>query len=134
MRSRARVLALRRRPDPMPWLVLWLLLGLLGAAVASTARAQQQVPPRVPGQSQALPPPATSAPTLPPGSGNDPATPAPMPQVRPDTPGGSTRNGVAVPRPNQDPGIVAPTPSAPSDMPVIRPPGSPGGNPTVIPR
>ena len=84
----------------------------------------------------AVPPPATAAPTLPPGSGSDSAAPAPQPNSRPnsaDTPGGSTRNGVAVP-PNQDPGIVAPTPQAGSGMPVIRPPGAPGTDTTVVPK
>ncbi len=41
-------------------------------------------------------------------------------------------NGVICP-PNVDPGIKAPTPNA-GKMPVIPPPGSPGGNPNVQPK
>jgi hypothetical protein len=41
-------------------------------------------------------------------------------------------NGVICP-PNVDPGIKAPTPNA-GKMPVIPPPGSPGGDPTVQPK
>ncbi len=41
-------------------------------------------------------------------------------------------NGVICP-PNVDPDIKAPTPNA-GKMPVIPPPGSPGGNPNVQPR
>lgn len=41
-------------------------------------------------------------------------------------------NGVICP-PNVDPGIKAPTPSA-GKMPVIPPPGSPGGDPSVQPK
>jgi hypothetical protein len=41
-------------------------------------------------------------------------------------------NGVICP-PNVDPAIKAPTPNA-GKMPVIPPPGSPGGNPNVQPR
>jgi hypothetical protein len=41
-------------------------------------------------------------------------------------------NGVICP-PDVDPGIKAPTPSA-GKMPVIPPPGSPGGDPSVQPK
>ena len=41
-------------------------------------------------------------------------------------------NGVICP-PNVDPGIKAPTPQA-GKMPVIPPPGSPGGDPSVQPK
>jgi hypothetical protein len=41
-------------------------------------------------------------------------------------------NGVICP-PNVDPGIKAPTPNA-GKMPVIPPPGSPGGDPNVQPK
>jgi len=41
-------------------------------------------------------------------------------------------NGVIYP-PNVDPAIEAPTPNA-GKMPVIPPPGSPGGDPTVQPK
>lgn len=41
-------------------------------------------------------------------------------------------NGVICP-PNVDPGMKAPTPNA-GKMPVIPPPGGPGGNPNVQPK
>ncbi len=41
-------------------------------------------------------------------------------------------NGVICP-PNVDPGMKAPAPDA-GKMPVIPPPGSPGGNPNVAPK
>jgi hypothetical protein len=44
----------------------------------------------------------------------------------------SQTNGVICP-PNVDPNIKAPTPDT-GNMPVIPPPGSPGGNPTVQPK
>lgn len=42
-------------------------------------------------------------------------------------------NGVLCPPPEVDPSIKAPTPDA-GKMPVIPPPGSPGGDPTVQPK
>ena len=43
--------------------------------------------------------------------------------------------GVIRPRENVDPGITAPAPVPdPGTTPVIRPPGSPGGNQSVVPK
>ena len=42
-------------------------------------------------------------------------------------------NGVICPPPHVDPDIKAPTPEG-GTMPVIPPPGSPGGNPQVQPK
>jgi hypothetical protein len=75
-----------------------------------------------------------------PGAGSDLKTPdTPTPQS-PDATTGSGNlsdklarsNGVLCP-PNVDPGIKAPTPET-GKMPVIPPPGSPGGNPDVHPK
>ena len=52
-----------------------------------------------------------------------------------DTPGGAARNGViAPPATGADPGINRGAPAGTLGTPVIPPPGSPGGNPTVIPK
>ena len=117
-------------PGPPQAVLTWIapVAALLAALLAAGA---------VRAQGTAIPPPSTTAPTLPPGSGSDSAGPVPAPNSRPsapDTPGGTARNGVAVPRANPDPGIVAPTPPTPSGMPVIRPPGTPGGDAGVVPK
>ena len=43
-------------------------------------------------------------------------------------------DGVLCPPPTQDPDIRAPAPNLNSNMPVIPPPGSPGGDPSVRPK
>ncbi len=43
-------------------------------------------------------------------------------------------NGAIKPRDNVDPGMTAKPPSTGGRMPVIPPPGSPGGDPTVHPK
>ena len=43
-------------------------------------------------------------------------------------------DGVLCPPPNVDPEMKLPTPETGSDMPVIPPPGSPGGDPSVRPK
>ena len=43
-------------------------------------------------------------------------------------------DGVLCPPPGHDPDIRAPAPNTNSDMPVIPPPGSPGGDPAVRPK
>ncbi len=63
-----------------------------------------------------------------------PVAPLP-PGMVPDTPGGTTTNGVARPRGWVDPGMVKGAPSSQKfPMPVIPPPGGPGGNPAVKPK
>jgi hypothetical protein len=65
-----------------------------------------------------------------------PTTPSPPPEIvapRDDTAGTAT-GGVLHP-PNVDPGInIKPPADAPQSMPVVPPPGSPGGNPNVVPK
>jgi hypothetical protein len=71
--------------------------------------------------------------------------PASPPVVRDDAPTGTSlskeldrSNGVITPSPstaNTDPGIVKPAPSTGArSMPVIPPPGTPGGDPNVQPK
>ena len=119
-RARARVIAqARRRPDPLPWLPWLLLLSLLiaGSALAQTSAS--------PGAGLPLAPPTQPLPGQ---------LTAPSGQAAPDTPGGSTRNGVATPAPNPDPGINKGAPVPATSKSVIAPPGTPGGNPNVVPK
>jgi hypothetical protein len=47
---------------------------------------------------------------------------------------GEAHGGVVHP-PNVDPGInIKPPADAPQSMPIVPPPGSPGGNPNVVPK
>ena len=118
-RPRARALALTRdRNEAMRR--AWPLLAALASA-ASIAAAHGQTT-TVPNKDETGPQTAVPAP-LPPGSGAD-------------TPGGSARNGIIRPPPvSGDPGINRGAPGAGAgSMPVIRPPGTPGGNQEVIPK
>lgn len=117
-RERVRVIARRRRRDPGPWLP-WVLLALGLAACAGLEAAQAQ--------DTGLPklPPGSTAPATPPGGGSLPpagAIPGQQPSViHPPT---STDSKMTKPPPN---------PKA-YPMPVIPPPGTPGGNPQVVPK
>jgi hypothetical protein len=100
----------------------YLLAGLLLAAgLVPGAVAQERNPP----QSQPTPPPSpggSSGPNS--GSGQSPRSP------------GEELNhsgGVLQPPPTPDAGVVSP-PSEGSSMPVIPPPGTPGGNPQLKPK
>jgi hypothetical protein len=98
----------------------WPLLAALAIA-ASIAAAHGQTT-TVPNKNEIGPQTAVPAP-LPPGSGAD-------------TPGGSAKNGIIRPPPvSGDPGINRGAPGAGAgSMPVIRPPGTLGGNQEVIPK
>ena len=122
MRPRARTLVLRQQQAPQHWLG-WTALAALSLAVSITAAH---------GQAAATPP----APS-PDASGPQTAVPAPLPPGSgADTPGGSARKGVIVPPPvSHDPGINRGTPPTGTfPMPVIRPPGTAGGNQQVVPK
>lgn len=70
-------------------------------------------------------------------SGPQSATPAPLPPgTRADTPGGSARDGViAPPAVAGDSDIIKGAPGARAlGTPVIPPPGTPGGDPKVVPK
>jgi hypothetical protein len=122
MRARARVIALRRQREPspwLPWLVLAALLMAAGTACAQPTQAQSATPQRSPQQSPSAGQPAP----LPPPAG-----------AKPDTPGGSSSNGVVRPPPTVGNGVHVP-PSMPTQQSgVIAPPGTPGGNPNVVPK
>jgi hypothetical protein len=91
-RSRARVITLRRRRDPGPWLAWLVLLAALTASIVA-ADAQGGIP--------AL---------LPPGAGGTqqfaPITPPPA--EHPDVPTGAARDWTEAPRPVPDLGIGTP--------------------------
>lgn len=107
-RARAIAVDLRRQPEPSPWLPWVILAFLLLASV--TAQGQTRT--------EKVPQPSAPVPT------------APVPSGR-----GGVSGGVLTPTAPVDPGIHAPAP-APNmfPMPVVKPPGTPGGNQTVIPR
>ncbi len=109
------------------------LFGLLACAALSSAAVAQNPQPAPPGQ--------THTPVAPPSSSQPPPE-----QIAPGssmTPSSGTANlserlakdqGTVKP-PVVDPGIQAPMPSrGQSTMPVIPPPGTPGGNPNVVPK
>ena len=133
------------RPEARSWLAGTGLAAalLVGSVVAAQGQTPPPPTPSVPPGAQGMPPaeitpshpangrPAPGAPGTNAQSGPQTETPAPLPPgARPDTPGGMTSNGVARPRESVDPGISKGTP-APGNftMPVIPPPGTPGGNP-----
>lgn len=116
-----------------PWGVLAVGLAI---ATLSAARAQPVVPDVVQPQTAPVVPevvqPQTGNAVTPPSAGGGPAT-----QPRSENP------LVQGPRPVPDNGVIAPPvqgvgpvlrPPATSDMPVIPPPGSPGGNRAVVPK
>ena len=134
--GRARVAA-KRRPDPAPW---WMWAALAGGLLA-TAPAWAQAP-TVPEQVQPR--------AVPPGTGGDRG--ATVPGGDPgrgasppgnDTPGlapgegapgsGVPNSGVVRPPVLGAPGAVI-RPPATGTMPVIPPPGTPGGDRTVVPK
>jgi hypothetical protein len=110
---------------------------MLGVLMAGCSAASAQAPPT---------PITPRAPTAPPASDNNCATAPASPRggILPE--GGTTgqrarplsdqlakSDGVLCPPTGVDPEIRAPTPDTGS-MPVIPPPGSPGGDPSVRPR
>ncbi len=109
------------------------LLALLGCmALSSAANAQNP---------QVAPPQETHPQVAPPGSSQPPpeqvAPPARIPGAQNEqnlSDKLSRQQGTLHP-PAVDPGIHVPAPSqAQGTMPVIPPPGSPGGNPNVVPK
>lgn len=151
MHARTRALALRQRQlahrGALPWIGWATLASLAVAGAITAAHAQSSItPPDAPPAAQ----PSTPA-EIQPGhpadgrsgivapstgtSGPQTVAPAPLPPgTAADTPGGSARGGVIPPPPAA--GDAAINKGAPSTgpMPVIPPPGSPGGNPRVVPR
>ena len=110
-RARAIAIALRRRPEPSPWL-LWVMLALL-LLFAIAARAQMT------GGTAGTQPPVANA-------------PVPTKPLQTDP---TQMQGVLVPTEPVDPDIrAAAPPAAAFPMPVVKPPGTPGGNLAVIPK
>ncbi len=141
-------ISFHRRPYVRSWVAR---TGLATALlVGSVALGHSQAPPipTMPPDTQSTPPaeimpshpadgrPAPGVPGTDVQRGPQTETPAPLPPgVRPDTPGGTTSNGVARPPEPADPGINKGTPApALFPMPVIPPPGAPGSNSTVVPK
>ncbi len=109
----------------------WFLCCLLWAA-ATAASAQAPPAPATPPQATAPPPSpntADCAPTTPNGSG---VTVGQSNEALGDRLAKS--NGVLCPPSGVDPQMRAPTPDNSGKMPVIPPPGSPGGDPNVRPK
>jgi hypothetical protein len=118
-----------------------LYFGLMASTIglmASTGMAAAQAPPT----------PATQpAQAIPPATASNCAPIKPVPPRGTIVPEGTTTgqadeplsdklaksDGVLCPLPDVDPEIRAPTPNA-GNMPVIPPPGSPGGNPNLRPK
>jgi hypothetical protein len=111
----------------------------LSALLALTGTALAQAPP-----TPATPPAKTATPAPPPTAGNGNTACAPHDTVAPKgTTTGRSReplgdklaksDGVLCPPSGVDPEIRAPTPEG-GNTPVIPPPGSPGGDPTVRPK
>ena len=123
---------------PMQRQALLLILATLMASSAATAQA-----PPTPAT-----PPAQTAPPAPPRNATGCAPTQSMPQQGTIAPQGTTTtdpqaeplsdklarsDGVLCPPTGVDPEIRAPTPET-GNMPVIPPPGSPGGDPTIRPK
>jgi hypothetical protein len=111
----------RRRPDPAPWWV-WAAMaaGLLAAAPAwaQAPVVPEQVQPRA----------------VPPGAGGNSGGTAPGLAPGEGAPGsGVPEGGVVTPPPLGSTGAVI-RPPAVGTMPVIPPPGSPGGDRSVVPK
>jgi len=125
-----RFLPMRMKPQFFLSCVLMAASGVAGA----------QAPP-----APATPPPQTAPPAV--ARASDCAPTQPVPQRGTVAPEGTTTgqrseplgdklarsDGVLCPPPGVDPEIRAPTPDA-GNTPVIPPPGSPGGDPTVRPK
>ncbi len=102
-------------------------------AATSPAWAQAAVSPTTPAEIQpGHPPPASTGSTGAPQT----AIPTPLPPgAGADTPGGAARNGVITPPATAaDPAINRGVPSPTVGTPIIPPPGSPGGNPAIVPK
>jgi len=129
------------RTGGFPSMLMKHLLLLFGVMVSASSAAVAQTPP-----TPATPPAQTAPPA--PIRTSDCAPTKPMPQQGTVSPEGSTigqrteplgdklarSDGVLCPPTGVDPEIRAPTPDTGSNMPVIPPPGSPGGDPNVRPK
>ena len=128
-----------RRCGPFSRMRMKYAVYLVGMLTAASGTASAQAPP-----SPATPPAQTAPPA--PGRTTDCAPTRPLPPRGTIAPEGGTSpqaealgdklaksDGVLCPPPGVDPAIRAPTPDT-GNMPVIPPPGSPGGDPNVRPK
>ena len=113
------------------------LSALLSALFALTGVAVAQAPP-----TPATPPARTATPAPPPNTANTNCAPHDTAAPKGETTGQSKEplgdklaksDGVLCPPSGVDPEIRAPTPEG-SNTPVIPPPGSPGGDPSIRPK
>jgi hypothetical protein len=110
---------------------------VLACILATTSGAAVAQAPPAP----ATPPPQTAPPAPPPTTNCTPTKTTPNGNVAPEETTGQAplgdklarSDGVLCPPSGVDPEIRAPTPDT-GKMPVIPPPGSPGGDPTVRPK
>jgi hypothetical protein len=120
MMSYARRLAVPGQSHRLPWLA-WLLLPFLALGIAMLNGAQGATTTQSPGnQNQATP-----------DRGNG------LTRPQRQLPGNASRStpGVLRPRTNPDPGMTVVTPNPQQfPTPVIRPPGTQGHNPQVVPK
>ncbi len=113
-----------------------LLLSCVLLAVPAAARARRRRPRRRRRRQTAPPPPdhaADCAPTSSPNGNDAPERLDRRPRRRPLGDKLARSDGVLCPPSNVDPAMRAPAPET-GKMPVIPPPGSPGGDPSVRPK
>ena len=128
-----------RRCGPFSRMRMKYAVYLIGMLTAASATVSAQAPP-----SPATPPAQTAPPV--PGRTSDCAPTRPVPPRGTIAPEGgpspqaealgdklAKSDGVLCPPPGVDPEIRAPTPDT-GNTPVIPPPGSPGGDPTIRPK
>ena len=124
----------RKHLPPMQRQVLFLILAILMASSAATAQA-----PATPPAQTAPPAPRNATGCAPTQSMPKQGTIAPQgttttdPRAEPLSDKLARSDGVLCPPTGVDPEIRAPTPKT-GNMPVIPPPGSPGGDPTIRPK
>jgi hypothetical protein len=99
----------------------FLLIGLIAAAGSAMAQNPQPTSPDNP-----------SVPIAPPNSASPPPEQIVPPRGNPS--GLPTHQQGAIKPPNVDPGMTVAPPNTSASIPVIHPPGSPGGNQSVIPK
>jgi hypothetical protein len=136
MKSHARFLTLRRFKNLQPWLP-WAACStalLFGTAVygQTTPLAPEMPPAAQPTVPAEIQPGHTATGNAVPGM---PREPAPSPQTALPSPQPEGKEtGVIRPPPVGDAGITKPPPSSDLTMPIVPPPGSPGGNQNIVPK
>jgi len=111
-------------------------LTAFGVAVHAQAPAAPAAPPSTQASPPTALPPTNCAPMQPNGSGTGPKSDGTTVGESREPLGDklAKSDGTLCPPSNVDPEIRAPTPNNGAKMPVIPPPGSPGGDPSVRPK